>query len=227
MIALLDNVIWNALTTEQSHFGERDGDAARFAPEVTALAGLREATPEAFAGLARLLGDGAAAGLFLDAGVELPPALTYLDGATVVQMVHVGPTPDADETGLIELGADYNDEMIDLAHRTRPGPFGTRTRELGAFLGVQSGGRLVAMAGQRMRLPGLIEVSAVCTDPGHLGRGYAGRLMNAQIARIRAAGATPFLHVRGDNDRAVGVYERLGFASRRSFRYAIVRATAA
>jgi len=224
--ALLDNVIWNALTTEQRHLAELDGDAARFAPAVTLLAGVRAPTPGAFDALGRLLGDGAHAGLFLDASVPIPASIEVLGAAGIVQLVQPAPVPTHSDDDLVELGAADVAAMIELAELARPGPFGPRTRELGTFLGIRDGDRLVAMAGQRMRLPGMIEISAVCTHPDHLGRGHAARLLAVQASRIHAAGATPFLHVRDDNARAIALYERVGFRERRRFRYSIVRAVA-
>jgi len=221
----LDNPIWRALITEQSRFAETDGDAARFAPAVTSLAGLRTPGAAALADLARLVQPGEVAGLFLDAAIALPPRLTLVDTAGVAQMVHDGPAPEAPE-GLDELGRGDAAEMLALAEATRPGPFGLRTHELGTFLGIRDRGRLIAMAGQRMRLPGMIEVSAVCTDPAYLGRGHAGRLLTVQLARTRGGGATAFLHVRADNARAIALYERLGFRARRTFRYLVLRGAA-
>ena len=225
MDARLDNPIWHALATEQARFAEADGGAARFPPEVTALAGLREQDAAALAALARLVRPGEVAGLFLDVELVLPAPLAQLDEAEIVQMVHDGPAPEA-PAGLEVLGAGDAAAMLALAEVTRPGPFGTRTAELGTFLGLRDGGRLIAMAGQRMRLPGLVEISAVCTDPVHLGRGHAARLMTAQLALIRGGGDGAFLHVRGDNARAIGLYQRLGFRERRRFRYVVVRAAA-
>jgi predicted GNAT family acetyltransferase len=137
-------------------------------------------------------------------------------------MVHEGPAPEA-AAELDVLGPADVPEMVALAEATRPGPFGPRTAELGTFLGIRAGGRLIAMAGQRMRLPGLVEVSAICTDPAHLGRGHAGRLLGAQLALLRGAGAGVFLHVRADNARAIALYQRLGFRERRRFRYVVLR----
>jgi hypothetical protein len=54
----LDNVIWNALTTEHAELGERVGDAARFSPEVTGLAGFRVYSRGAHAALAMLVAPG-------------------------------------------------------------------------------------------------------------------------------------------------------------------------
>ncbi len=82
-----------------------------------------------------------------------------------------GGTSGAVDTGVVELGAADVPEMLDLVARTRPGPFWPRTRELGTYLGIRDGGRLVAMAGERLRPPGWTEISAVCTDPEVRGRG--------------------------------------------------------
>ena len=107
--------------------------------------------------------------------------------------------------------------MIALARRTNPGPFGLRTRETGQYLGLRDDGRLVAMAGERMRMPGHVEISAVCVDETHRGRGLAARLMNVLRQRIAARGETPFLHVRDDNTGAIALYERRGFVTRQRF----------
>src|SRR5580704_11855881 len=60
-------------------------------------------------------------------------------------------------------------EMLALTKLTNPGPFGTRTHEMGDYFGIRVAGTLAAMAGERLRLQGYTEVSAVCTHPDHLG----------------------------------------------------------
>ena len=221
---LLDNPIWNALTTLQGQFGERDGNAARFFPQVTALAGLAAEETDALATLATLEKPGERAGLFLDhVPATFPGGLVHVDGAPLVQMVNEGPFPEpAPAADIVELGADDSPAMRALAEATRPGPFGTRTHELGTFLGVRDGAQLIAMAGQRMRLPGRVEISAVCTDPAFLGRGLAARLITAQLALVGSQGLSTFLHVKADNARAIGLYERLGFRIRRRATYVVL-----
>ena len=113
--------------------------------------------------------------------------------------------------------------MIALTELTKPGPFGKRTHELGAYLGLREGGKLVAMAGERLKVPGHTEVSAVCTHPDRAGQGYAGILMTEVMKRIRGRGEVPFLHVRQDNVRAVEVYKRLGFRERKLGHFAVLR----
>jgi predicted GNAT family acetyltransferase len=70
------------------------------------------------------------------------------------------------------------------------------------------------MAGERMRLDGWQELSAVCTHPDHTGRGYAQRLLSILCNSAYDRGFTPFLHVYADNERAIGVYRRMSFADR-------------
>src|SRR5262245_28167497 len=151
---VLDRPIWNALTTLQSHLAEVHGQARRFVPTVTSLAAC---APEALADLAALLAPGEVTGLLFELEARLPDGLERVDVVDVLQMLHVDPAavatlaaPATAET----LAAPDVAEMIDLARRMRPGPFAERSIELGPFLGVREQGRLVAMAGLRMRVPG-------------------------------------------------------------------------
>jgi ribosomal protein S18 acetylase RimI-like enzyme len=129
-----------------------------------------------------------------------------------VQMVDEGLAPAADRETVPLQAADVP-EMLDLVARTQPGPFRAATVELGGYLGIRRGGRLVAMAGQRMRPPGWTEISAVCTDDKFRGQGLGTRLIRAVAAGIRARAETPFLHALADNP-AIGLYESLGFRVR-------------
>jgi predicted GNAT family acetyltransferase len=116
--------------------------------------------------------------------------------------------PDPDAVVLTETDVP---EMLELVSRAKPGPFGKRTVELGRYLGIRHEGKLVAMAGERFRLPGWTEVSAVCTDPEFRGQGLGARLTMAVAAGILEHGDLPFLHVTADNAAAIRLYERLGF----------------
>jgi predicted GNAT family acetyltransferase len=113
--------------------------------------------------------------------------------------------------------------MVELAKLTEPGPFRNRTHELGTFFGIFQGSRLVSMAGQRMRVPGFVEVSAVCTHPDARGRGHARTLMSAVMELILQDGDTPFLHSFADNHAAIRVYEAIGFRLRRYFHLAVLK----
>lgn len=120
---------------------------------------------------------------------------------------------------LVPLNESNVDEMVELATLTKPGPFGTRTIEFGHYHGIFDNGKLVAMTGQRLHVHNYTELSAVCTHPDHLGKGYAAALMQHQLQLILSHDQIPFLHVRADNSRAIALYERLGFKVNREMNF--------
>ena len=140
------------------------------------------------------------------------PGLEIVSEAPVIQMIADGKTPAPPEgPAPIVLGPSDVPEMLRLAEQTNPGPFGPRTHELGQYIGVRVDGALAAMAGERMRLDGAVEISAVCVGPEHRGKGYAAFLVAWLVRKLREEGAMPFLHVFTDNSSAIALYERLGF----------------
>jgi ribosomal protein S18 acetylase RimI-like enzyme len=220
---LLANPIWSALTTRQAHLAETSDGVRRFPPDITSLAAFGEPSVAAYASLATLLG-GVPAGLFLHSRSAFPDdGWVVLRDLALLQMVHQNGTAALSAKEHLVLGAADSAEMLALAQLTQPGPFGLRTYQLGRYLGVRVEGKLVAMAGERMRVPGYAEISAVCTHPDYVGRGYAARLMTALIHSMRAQGETPFLHVAAENKRAIALYENLGFRVQRRFQLAVVK----
>ena len=140
----------------------------------------------------------------------------------VNQMVAERSPGVADGFDYLVLGDADAAEMLALATLTEPGPFFAETHRMGHFIGVREGGRLVAMAGQRMRPPGFTEVSGVCTHPDFRGRGYAGKLMRVLIDRIVSEGDAAFLHVYPDNAGAIALYEALGFRFRTALTFTVL-----
>jgi ribosomal protein S18 acetylase RimI-like enzyme len=212
----LHNVIWKALTTTDAPFAESYGSARRFPHEVTALGAFSGPEQEGFESLAGLLPPGGTVALFLDEPTEPSPGLGFevVRAIPLLQMRHDGRKLDIAIQDSTELGEKDIPEMLALTKLTQPGPFGKRTRELGTYLGIRRDDRLVAMAGERLRLPGYTEVSAVCTHPEHTGRGYAASLISAVVAGIQDRGESAILHVAAENQHAIDLYERLGFEKR-------------
>lgn len=228
-VRLLDNPIWNALTTEHADLALAEGQAARYPAEIGPLSGLAEQTPEAYESLRALTGTGPG-GFSAQFLAEPPlgrPGWSLIRGGLMTQMIWSGGaipaiTPPGGQAVLRRLTLADVSAMVELAELTEPGPFRARTCELGEFFGIFEAGRLRSMAGQRLRLPGFIEVSAVCTHPDARGRGYARAAMLQVMADILGRGATPFLHAFADNP-AIRVYEGLGFTHRRSLHLAVLQ----
>jgi hypothetical protein len=152
----------------------------------------------------------------------LPPGLALVERSPIMQLIAEALAPgDAPAFTVTPLTNADGPEMLALATLTRPGPFFARTHQLGDFVGVRADGRLAAMAGERMRLPGHTEVSGVCTHPDHQGRGYAAALTRMVAANILARGETPFMHVFEANADAISIYQALGFRLRREMRLAV------
>ncbi len=149
--------------------------------------------------------------------------MSIVQDAVCNQMVLERLTPGELRFGFEALTEADAPEMLALATATKPGPFAARTHQLGDFVGVKHEGRLVAMAGERMKPDGFTEVSGVCTDPEYRGRGYAGGLMRAVAERILARGEVPFLHVYAHNAGAIALYEALGFTFRRALVMSVLR----
>jgi ribosomal protein S18 acetylase RimI-like enzyme len=128
------------------------------------------------------------------------------------KMVWDAPAPTRDEApDAIPLKPEHASQAVDLARLTNPGPFGIRTPELGEYFGYFDGGRLIAMAGERMCAENLHEVSGICTHPDFQGRGYARKLTLKLVHRQLQRGKTPFLHVMSHNAPARALYARMGF----------------
>jgi len=207
---VLDNPVWAALTGPHRRFAERTGRAARYQPDVTVFTGV--AAADVVDDLADL---GGPDGMVVLTGVVPAPA----GWAVVMDLPGVQLTGEAveaasDPEAVVLTAADVP-EMLELVARTEPGPFRSRTIELGTYLGIRRDGALVAMAGERLHPPGWTEISAVCTDPAHRGQGLASRLTRAVVAGIRARGEQPFLHAAATNHNAIRLYESIGFTLRR------------
>ncbi|MFG2949381.1 GNAT family N-acetyltransferase [Streptomyces adustus] len=218
---ILDNAAWAALTGPHAHLAERVGRAARYPTDVSPFTALEDpADPRAWDDLAALVGPGIVTAV--TATPTVPAGWETEDSGAGVQLVDTAlfaePAPEA-----VRLGPADVPEILDLISLTQPGPFLPRTVELGTYLGIRDRGRLIALAGERLRPPGWTEISAVCTHPDHRGRGLATRLVRAVAAGIRERGDTPFLHAAASNTRAIRLYESIGFTLRSHTRFTLVR----
>ena len=219
----LDHPIWTALTTTQRALAEGDARARRYATDVTPFADMPDLSAENFAALAALMSPTDIAVLFTPEAVKAPAEFKIVLAETGEQMIGTPIETPAHGVDIVTLGVDDVPDMIELTTLTKPGPFSTRTHELGTFLGIRADGQLVAMTGERMKPAHYTEMTAVCVHPSHRGRGYGQMLLSAVSRQIVSRGEIPFLHVFTSNHSAIALYRRQGMEIRRRLHVTVLK----
>ena len=206
----LANPFYAALTTRQSEFAEQIGNVLRYRPDVLPFASVARAGEYVDAAVLRRDTDANFCGVIPSIDPETPNVLY----AACLQMAWQPradfTVPDAIE-GESELGAADAVEMVELTKVAFPGYFRAETYRLGRYIGIRVEGQIVAMAGHRTSMPGLREISGVCTRPGFTGRGYAQHLIQRLLSDT--PDELPYLHVVSTNARAIPIYHKLGFVT--------------
>jgi ribosomal protein S18 acetylase RimI-like enzyme len=220
---LLDNPAWNALISGNKELANGNDRARYFPAAVSPFVGTAGNTSDNLKLLFDTIPFEGNFALVNATELNIPQPWNVIQHAKVLQMVYDAPLKDdAADTQIVPLNADHIPAMLTLTKLTNPGPFLQDTINFGHYTGIFEGDRLIAMSGQRMNPEPYAEISAVCTHPDYLGKGYAGMLILNQISRIRAAGSVPFLHVLSANARAISLYKSLGFSIRKEiFIYSI------
>lgn len=218
----LDRPVWSALTSRQAPLALGGARALRFDPDYALFAAAADDSAESAEALAALNVSPNGMGLVEAGDMPLPPGAVVRASAACVQMVAASLNGGGKAVAFDPLGEADAVEMLALATLTAPGPFFEKTHRLGDFIGVKRDGRLVAMAGERMKPDGFTEVSGVCTHPDHRGRGYAGALMRVVTQRILERGEQAFLHAYAANTATIALYETLGFRVRTGITYTVL-----
>ncbi|MBB2177394.1 GNAT family N-acetyltransferase [Gluconacetobacter johannae] len=221
---MLDRPVWNALSGRQALLSIGTPDARRFDPAIGPFGAARRNTAPHLDTLARL-SETDEIWLIEKETIAAPRGAMIVRSAECLQMVASHVSEQDRSFPFRDLGEDDAADMLALATLTAPGPFLAGTCRLGGFIGIRDNGRLVAMAGERMKPGNFTEVSGVCTHPDYRGRGYAGFLMRVVAQRILARGEQPFLHSYAHNAGAIALYESLGFKAHQRVTATVIRAT--
>ena len=199
-------------------------DIAIFNIEVSPFVGLNSWDSQSQQKLYDFLTIGRSVSTLIADKFELSSNWDLLSSLDLYQMVCLNPIPfKGNQTEIQPLSETHIPAMLELTALTKPGPFMQRTIDFGNYYGIFEKGDLVAMAGERLHLPNFTEISAVCTHPSHLGKGYAGQLIHHISKQIRQSGKQAFLHVRKYNDRAISLYQGLGFEIRKEIYFAAIK----
>lgn len=214
------------LTGRQAHLAEGGARAVRIDRGYGPFGAAADQGGAAQAALAALVPADGELWIVESAPWPLPPGTREVKRAVLAQMVAEGPPPAArpGEPAMIALGDADAPEMAALADHAKPGPWSTTTHRYGPFFGIREEGRLLAMAGQRMLMPGMAEVSGVATWADCRDRGYARALIGHVMRAMAARGEQPFLHSYADNAGAIALYESLGFRIRREVHVLVIAA---
>ena len=206
----LDNPVWHSLASQHASLARRAGNAARYPAAVAPFAAVGACEARAAADLADLVD--------LDETVLIVGPAPPFDARwraqhleDIAQMTCAARLPVADGPPVLELNATHTAEVLELTARVYPHYFRPRTVDMGRYFGIYDGAKLAAITGERLRFEGHTELSAICTDPAYLGRGYATRLVALLVNDVLDRGDLPFLHVSHRNARALALYEHLGF----------------
>lgn len=218
----LDRPVRSALTSRQAPLALGDARALRFDPAYGLFAAAADASAESTAALGALNISPNGLGLVEAGDMPLPAGFNVRAQAACVQMVASSLNAGGKTVAFEPLGEADAAEMLALATLTVPGPFFERTHRLGDFIGMKQDGRLIAMAGERMKPDGFTEVSGVCTHPDFRGLGYAGALMRAVTQRILERGEQAFLHAYAANTATIALYETLCFRVRTTVTYTVL-----
>jgi GNAT superfamily N-acetyltransferase len=212
------------LTGRQAHLAEGDARAVRIDRGYGSFGAAADMGDTAQAALAALVPEEGELWMIESDDWPLPPGTRETRRGVLVQMVadHAPPPADADDPVILPLGDADAGDMAALADHAQPGPWGPKTHLYGPFFGVRERGRLLAMAGQRMLMPGMAEVSGVATWADSRGRGLARSLIGHVMRGMVQRGEQPFLHSYADNAGAIALYEALGFRVRREVQVMVI-----
>ncbi|MDG6094282.1 GNAT family N-acetyltransferase [Acetobacter sp. AN02] len=220
--SVLSDPVRSALSGRQAEFARSRGAAIRFDPECSPFAALDGRTADAFGDLS-VLADGQDVWMLTPEPVRIAAKFSIMSQSDCLQMRADSVTESASRPDFTELTDADAPDMRELAALTEPGPFLSRTHRLGTFIGIRENGRLVAMAGERLKPDGFTEMSGVCTHPDSRGRGYAGFLIKEAARRCLGRGEIPFLHCYAANTGAVALYEACGFRTERRMILTVLR----
>ena len=217
---LLQNPVYHALLSRDQHLSFGNEHVKHFDELVSPFVGFDQNYTNGFADLYELLPAGRKILYATPATITRPHGWQLQHEIKGLQFVYEGGNKINHEfANVMPLGEMHINQMIHLATVTKPGPFGPRTIDFGSYHGIFDSEKLVAMTGQRLHVQQFTEISAVCTLPGYTGKGYAHMLLLHQLQLILQQGQHPFLHVREDNQRAIALYQRIGFTVSRPMNF--------
>jgi ribosomal protein S18 acetylase RimI-like enzyme len=213
----LDNPVWNSLSESHSAFAIDYNGTKFYHPDYCPFGGFKET--ENTSDAANQYSELAENFFFVGEKPEIPASLKITKELVCLQMVIYNKIALPVTAEIVKLTEKHNDELVHLVNLVQPGYFKTKTSSLGDYYGIFKNNQLVAITGERMKMNDFTEVSAIITHPDHTGKGYAKQLITHCVNAIFSQNKIPYLHVVESNTGAIGLYEKLGFVTRRKMSF--------
>ncbi|MFG4001537.1 GNAT family N-acetyltransferase [Flavobacterium aquidurense] len=213
----LDNPVWNSLSETHTAFTIDYNGTKFYNPDYCPFGGFVK--PESTLEAANQYSALAESFFIVGEKPEIGTSLKIVKELVCLQMVIYNKINLPITTEIVRLTEEHNDALVQLVNLVQPGYFKTKTPSLGNYYGIFKDNQLIAITGERMKMNDFTEVSAIITHPDHTGKGYAKQLITHVVNRIFEENKTPYLHVVESNIGAIGLYEKLGFVTRRKMSF--------
>ena len=213
----LDNPAWHSLNEIHRSFAIGNDEIKFYTPEICPFGGInsKQANLIAFVKENKQLNS-----FFIIGGKPQTSSNLVIEKELVcLQMICSVPIQIEYTENFIKLIKEYKKQLTDLVNLVQPGYFKEGTSQMGDYYGIFKNNKLVAVAGERMKMFDFTEISAVVTHPGFTGKGYAKQLVAYTANKIFDQNIIPYLHVAESNTPAINLYEKLGFTPRRKISF--------
>ena len=224
---ILDNMIWNAITTGNNDIAIINGDVGCYLPDIAPFAGMKNFNDVNLKRLYEFIPPNRNVAISslhkMDHDENKWKLIQPMDVTQMLYEHTVNTFTTKNSSLIVPLSEEHIPQMLELTAITRPGPFLQQTIRFKNYFGIFIEDRLAAMTGQRMHPLPYMEVSAVCTHPHFRGMGYAKTLMLHVMKLILDDSFTPFLHVLSNNSNAIELYKTIGFKTRKQIFVDVIR----
>jgi hypothetical protein len=164
MTSLLDNPIWNALTTTERDKNIGTIDFAFFDAEIAPFIGMPNWDKYHQQELFKNVPDNRNWFLLIGHEVDFIEDIDIAFSLPLYQFTcsNLNKEPiTKKQIEMVPLNENHVDEMIALTQLTKPGPFTKRTIEFGGYYGIFEHDKLVSMGGERLHINNFTEISAI------------------------------------------------------------------
>jgi len=168
----LDNPAWHALTETHTAFALGSAVLKKYDPAIVWFAGYDRSAADIVQQFDTVFEPGDSFFLF-DDYPAMPAHYSITAFVECMQMVCEKPVPVSITENIVPLDKTDHEEMYTLVSEVFPGYYLPGTPLMGDYFGIFKAGKLVAMAGERLCMHGLTEISAVVTHPQYQGLKYA------------------------------------------------------